>query len=176
MDKKLFYLIIFITAVSVCAGTFYQILISDTTSQLLISQLESTLEASNMSSVINKMFKSQLSLIIILLSSFIPVFLPAIFIIPVIKGFSYGFSAAMLISLSGIKGVLQVFITILPFAIIQIAVYALAGCLALSMRTAVHGKSVRRMKTERFIKLYLILAAALLIICILETCLQVLIL
>lgn len=176
MNKKLFYLIIFISAVSTCAGAFYQVFMSDTALRFLSGQLEDILQTSELTSVFNKILNAELSLLFILAASFVPIFIPAVFIIPAIKGFSYGFSSAMLISISGFKGIFQAFATLLPFALIQIGIFSFAGCLAFSMSSFQNGKSARKMKTERFLKLCLILSAVLFISCILETFLQVLIL
>jgi len=176
MNKKIFYLIIFFTAIGICTGTFYQIYISDSAASKLTADLEYILENAGISSVINKTFNAQLSLAAILSSSFIPIFLPAIFLIPVLKGFSYGFSSAMLIELYGLKGILYIMFTLLPFAVTQLIIYSLSGCLVIFMRQTVQRKNALKKYLRRFIIISLILSVILSISCILETFLQVLIL
>lgn len=137
INKKIFHLLLFITAIAMCTGAFFEVLMEGTGKEELMNMLSSNFSIENtfgFISILKTSFYSQFKMwLVLFLCPIIPIL---IFLCPsicIIKGLSIGFSSTMLIETFGIKGVLYILITIMPHSLIQLPVFCLLSTASIEM-------------------------------------------
>lgn len=135
INKRLVLLFLFLTAVGICTGAFFEVFMKGEGKQQLIEIMSSFFSAENSQSTFaafSSSFKTWLILFALLFFS--PVVLPLALlcpVIPLIRGFSMGFSATMLVEAFSLKGGWYIVTTMLPQSIVQIPVVCFLAALSL---------------------------------------------
>ena len=134
INKKLVLLFMFLTAVGICTGGFFEVFMNGEGKQQLIEIMSSFFSAENSQGTFAAFLNSfKTWLILLCLLFFSPVFPPLALlcpVIPLIKGLTMGFSATMLIEAFSVKGTWYIATTMLPQNIIQIPVMCFLAALS----------------------------------------------
>lgn len=137
MDRKIFIILLFITATGLCTGAFFEVFMSGAGKDQLISILENFFSGSPGSNLtffqsFLQSFKSNLVfLLLYFVSPIIVILLPLDGLYLFFKGLFTGFSATMLVEAFGIKGVYYTALTLLPSGLLQILLFSFLGMLSL---------------------------------------------
>jgi len=137
INKKLFFILLFLCSVALCAGSFFEVYMEGAGKEQLKDLLSSFLSENNNISFLRLFLenaKSWFLIWIILLSC--PILpLLAVYgpIICIIKGLSVGFSATMIVESFGLKGIWYILISIVPQNIIQLPITCLLSALSIKM-------------------------------------------
>ena len=137
INKKIFALLLFITAVSMCAGSFFEVLMIGAGKDQLMEFLSASFTLDNPFGFFPLLINSLKSNFKIYLFLFITPILPLLLIIyPFIcisKGLAVGFSSTMLIETFGISGIPYIITTIMPHSIMQILIFCLLSAVSIQM-------------------------------------------
>ena len=139
VNRKLFFVMLFIFAVGLCSGSFFEAYMQgEGKEQLkeLISVFFSSEESPAFAVAFLSSVKKWLLLSAVLfICPLLPLLMPAVPLIPLFKGLALGFSATILVETFGIKASLYILGTLVPQNIIQIPVLCFAA--AVSLETSV---------------------------------------
>ena len=128
IKNKSLYIILFLCTVSLCAGAFYEVFLTGQGKEQLMDILSNHYTPQQFT--FGKIFISNLAScfkiwFILFVCPIIPILGLASPLACIIKSFSLGFSATMLVETFGIKGIKYIFYTILPQGVIQLPIYVL---------------------------------------------------
>ena len=152
INYKLGVILLFALAVSICAGSFFEVSMTGVGKQQLENMLSGLLNsetgggnsgaAASFAGCFFRIFVK--NFIVIILGFISPVVLVTLPVLPsyiLLKGVSFGFSAAMTLEVAGIRGILYILTTLMPQNLIQFPVYCFLAALTL------HESSVRIKQT-----------------------------
>ncbi len=135
INKNVLYFLFFVTAISICTGSFFEVAMNGTGKDELMSILSTEITEENDISFFINLQKSFLPLLkiwaFLLLCPLIP---PIALICPFIcifKGLSVGFASTMLIEIFGTKGTLYILSTIMPHSILQLPLICILSSLSI---------------------------------------------
>ena len=137
MDKKIFIILLFITATGLCTGAFFEVFMSGEGKDQLISILENFFQNSRgsnltfLESFCQSFKRNFIFLFLYFLSPLLIVLLPLDGLYLFCKGLFTGFSATMLIEAFGIKGVYYTALTLLPSGILHTVLFSFLGTLSI---------------------------------------------
>lgn len=135
LNYKPIVVLLFALAVSICAGSFFEVSMTGDGKQQLENMLSGLLNAENggsenvqsTASFAGCFFRILAkNLVVIALAYISPVVLITLPVLPtfmLLRGLSFGFSAAMTLEVTGIRGILYIITTLLPQNLIQLPVY-----------------------------------------------------
>ncbi len=143
LNYKLIVVLLFALAVSICAGSFFEVSMTGDGKQQLENMLSGLLNAENghsenlqstasFAGCFFRIFAK--NLVVIALAYISPVVLITLPVLPtfmLLRGLSFGFSAAMTLEVTGIRGILYIITTLLPQNLIQLPVYCTLTALSL---------------------------------------------
>ena len=148
INYKLAVILLFALAVSICAGSFFEVSMTGEGKLQLENMLSGLLNsetgggnsgaAASFAGCFFRIFVK--NFIVIILGFISPVVLVTLPVLPsyiLLKGVSFGFSAAMTLEVAGIRGILYILTTLMPQNLIQFPVYCFLAALTL------HESSVR---------------------------------
>ena len=152
INYKLAVILLFALAVSICAGSFFEVSMTGEGKHQLENILSGLLNAETgggnsgaAASFAGCFFRIFVKNFIVTILGFIsPVVLVTLPVLPsyiLLKGVSFGFSAAMTLEVAGIRGILYILTTLMPQNLIQFPVYCFLAALTL------HESSVRIKQT-----------------------------
>lgn len=139
INYKGFLILLFLAGVGICAGSFFEVGLNESTKSALSSVLATLFQAgtdtlpklSDDPGCCTAAIKSVLLTCIIGFFSGALVFLlPLLPAYVLLKGISIGFSSAMLLEAFGAKGILYIAATLMPQNLIQLPVYCLLGTIS----------------------------------------------
>ncbi len=187
-NQRIIIILLFLAAVGICAGAFFEVYMSGEGKQQLTDILGGILNSTdegNSASLgecfINSLKSNILFLIAAYISPVIFITLPILPLFIMLKGISIGFSSAMTLEVIGIKGIAYLFIAVMPQNLIQIPVLCFLASMSLQAG-AINGKAAifpgntgarRKRKAlhfdaRRYSYIYIIGAALIIISCLLE--------
>lgn len=141
INYKLFLILLFIIAVGICTGSFFEAGMADNSKSGFFNALSNFFADSNAkdaeveASIVKSFFSSFCSFLPALLVGYLSAFLP--FLLPLVplyiftRGISVGFSAAAILETFGMKGVLYILTTLMPPHLIQLPVCCFLGILSM---------------------------------------------
>lgn len=134
INKKLTLIFMFLLAVGICAGSFFEVFMEGEGKQQLMDMLSGFFSGESTQSFRTAFFSCFKTWLMILAALFVcPLFPPLAVLcplIPLVKGLTLGFSATMLVETFGLKGGWYIISTIIPHSIIQIPVLCLLAALS----------------------------------------------
>lgn len=146
INHKVVVVLLFFLAVCICAGSFFEVSMTGAGKEHLEEMLSGLLNpensgsgdssAASFSACFLRVFLK--NLVIIALAFISPVVFITLPVLPayiLLRGLSFGFSAAMTLEVTGIRGILYILTALLPQNLIQFPVYCLLA--ALSLQTGV---------------------------------------
>ena len=143
LNYKPIVVLLFALAVSICAGSFFEVSMTGDGKQQLENMLSGLLNAENggsenvqsTASFAGCFFRILAkNLVVIALAYISPVVLITLPVLPtflLLRGLCFGFSAAMTLEVTGIRGILYIITTLLPQNLIQLPVYCALTALSL---------------------------------------------
>ena len=143
LNYRLIVVLLFAMAVSICAGSFFEVSMTGDGKQQLENMLSGLLnpeDAGSENTQITASFAGCFfrifakNLVVIALAYISPVVLITLPVLPtfmLLRGLSFGFSAAMTLEVTGIRGILYIITTLLPQNLIQLPVYCALTALSL---------------------------------------------
>ena len=136
MNKKIFFLLLFLTATGITTGCFFELLLSGSGKEELMGLLSSFLvDGSSSSSLPERILPKIAAGAAFLLPAFLLPLLPWLFPFHLIylfaKGFFLGFSSAMVLETLGARGLFYVAATMIPAQLLQFLLFALLLCFSL---------------------------------------------
>lgn len=149
INYRIISILLFSLAVSICAGSFFEASMTGSGKDSLENMLSGFLASGAAASFAECFFKVFVKNVVVLFLAFIS---PVIFItLPVLpayfllRGISFGFSAAMTLEVAGIRGVLHILASLVPQNLIQLPVYCFLAALsmescAMRIKAAAGGK------------------------------------
>ncbi len=168
INKKLVLIFLFLTAVGICTGAFFEVFMKGEGKQQLMEMMSSFFSAKdsqNGFAAFSSSFKTWLIITVVLF--FCPVLPPLVLLCPIIplaKGLTLGFSATMLIETFGTKGVWYIITTMIPQNILQIPVMCFLaalsfegtyiGCKSLSIKKR---RKINKNALQNYARQYLII-------------------
>ena len=186
-NKKIVFTLLFITAVSMVSGSFFEVYMSGLGKEQLMETLSLHFSSNNsdggfelFTASFFKVFKIWVYMFLCPIIPVLAIFCPFICIF---RGFSVGFSSTMLIEAFGIKGTLYILSTIAPHNIIQLPLFCiLSSCsLKMSLKTTkfylqknsrIRNKNVLQNDARHYLTMYLLSLLILLISCLIEAFLK----
>ena len=142
ISYKLAVILLFALAVSICAGSFFEVSMTGAGKQQLENMLSGLLNsetgggdtgaAASFAGCFFRIFVK--NFIVIILGFISPVVFVTLPVLPayiLLRGVSFGFSAAMTLEVAGIKGILYILTTLMPQNLIQFPVYCFLAVLTL---------------------------------------------
>lgn len=186
-EKKIIVALLFLTAVAMVSGCFFEIYMQGTGKDQLMDLLSihfSAEKGSNFSSVFITSFSSIMKIwLFLFLFPVIPILALLSPFICIFRGLSVGFSSTMLIETFGPKGALYIVSTIMPQSIIQLPVFCILCTYTLKMSIIITNYYLKRISRKRnknvlhttarhYIKVYLLSLAILIISCLIEAFLK----
>ena len=186
-NKKIVFILLFITAVSMVSGSFFEVHMSGLGKEQLMETLSLHFSANN-SEGFWALFTASFFKILkiwgyMLLCPIIPVLALFCPFICVFRGFSVGFSSTMLIEAFGMKGALYILSTITPHNIIQLPLFCILSSYTLKMsvkitkiylqkNNRIRNKNALQNDARHYLTIYLLSLLILLISCLIEAFLK----
>ena len=140
INYKIFGVFLFIIAVGICTGSFFETGMTDGSKSEFFDALISFFHAAGAGNTESKnfFFENFLSalgsflpvLLIGYVSAFLPILLPLIPLYIFTRGMSVGFSAAAILETFGLKGIGYILTTLMPPHFIQLPVFCFLGILS----------------------------------------------
>ena len=134
MDKRLFFVLLFMAATGFATGVFFEINLSGTGKDQLMERLSEyfsagnslpdTAESSFTDSFLQNMKGGLLFWLVCFLSPVLPVLLPVILLFLFLRGLFLGFSAAMVMETFGLAGTEYLMAAIVPSGLLQMLLFA----------------------------------------------------
>ncbi|MCI8610257.1 MAG: hypothetical protein HFE73_11485 [Firmicutes bacterium] len=129
MDKKIFLTLLFLTAIGLCTGAFFEVFMTGEGKVQLADALTSILhtdaEAIDPLPAFWQTFSgSFLFLLVCFFSPLLFPILPFAVLYLILMGLSMGFSATMLIETMGLEGLYYIFLTLLPSGLLQVFLFS----------------------------------------------------
>lgn len=141
INYKLFLLLLFIIAVGICTGSFFEAGMADNSKSGFFDALSNffaTSDSKNADGEVSlvKNFLSSFgsflpALLVGYLSAFLPLLLPLVPLYIFTRGISVGFSAAAILETFGLRGILYILTTLMPPHLIQLPVFCFLGILSM---------------------------------------------
>ena len=135
INKKLTLIFLFLMAVGICTGSFFEVFMKGEGKQQLMDMMSGFFAGESTQSFSTAFFGGFKTWLIILVVLFAcPLFPPLCALcplIPLIKGLTLGFSATMLVETFGLKGGWYIISTMLPHSLIQIPVLCVLAAVSL---------------------------------------------
>lgn len=183
INKKLFWIYLFIFAVGLCAGSFFEIFMTGAGKDQLMEALSGFFTDGGSSSFLSAFLRCAKTWLIITAVLFFSPLVPPLAVcgpfICIAKGMSAGFSAAMLAETFGLQGGWYILSTLVPHSLIQIPVMCamasvsaeitfmvLKALLAKKRRSAI--KNALRIHARQYLMLFAASAALLGVSCVIE--------
>ena len=186
LNYKPIVVLLFALAVSICAGSFFEVSMTGDGKQQLENMLSGLLNAENggsenvqsTASFAGCFFRILAkNLVVIALAYISPVVLITLPVLPtfmLLRGLSFGFSAAMTLEVTGIRGILYIITTLLPQNLIQLPVYCALTALSLQAgavrikRTAGKKRNAMQLDARRYSLIFLTGLGIIILSCLLE--------
>ena len=133
---RLFLFFLFLLAVGICSGAFFEVFLSGSVKDRLSGMLGSFLLAdaeSTGSFAACFWYACRRELLAWVLCTVSPLFLPLLLLLPffvLAKGFAVGFAAAMILESLGLRGVTGIALTLLPQNLLQMPLLCLLAAVA----------------------------------------------
>ena len=168
----LIVILLFALAVSICAGSFFEVSMTGQGKEELENLLGSMLQTDNGAGentgsslsfgrcFISLFVKNLLVLIMACISPAVFVTLPVLPVFILLRGVAFGFSASMTIEVAGLKGILYIVTALLPQNLIQLPVYCFLASLSLDtgiqriMQFSGRKRKALHMDARRYILLF----------------------
>lgn len=135
INKKVTLILLFLLAVGICSGSFFEVYMQGAGKDQLMELLSGFFSSEGTQSFHIVFFNCLKTWLLIFILLFLcPLFPPLAILcpaIPLIKGLTLGFSATMLIETFGFKGVWYILSTMLPHSLIQIPVLCALSAISL---------------------------------------------
>lgn len=168
INKKITFAMLFIFAVGICSGAFFEIYMKGEGKTQLMDLLSGLFSGTFKQGFFSTFWNSFRTWVVMLLIAFLVPFFPPFTAIcpflPMIKGLTLGFSATMLVEAFGVKGTWYIISTILPQNLIQVPLL----CILIGLSTSKATKKALRSGTRTYLLYYGFGAALILISCLLE--------
>ena len=182
MNKKIFFLLLFLAATGMTTGCFFEILLSGSGKEQLMDYLGSFLasegsETSLWESFFRKAAGGAFFLLTALLLPLFPWLAPLHLLFLFFRGFFLGFSSAMVLEALGMKGILYIAVTLVPAELLQLLLFAALFCLSLQEYQRLHHRRKGSRKAPQiftagpYLYTYAAGLAALFLICLLQSAL-----
>lgn len=139
LNCRLLAVLLFALAVSICAGSFFEVFmtgegkvhIENMLGSLLSSDSSENQNLSAFSGCFIKIFvKNMLVLLLAYLSPAILITMPVLPSFMLLRGMAFGFSAAMTLDVAGLKGIFYILTVLMPQNLIQFPVYCILSVLS----------------------------------------------
>lgn len=137
INEKLVMFTLFALAVSICAGSFFEVFMTGEGKQQLESALESVLNSDTSGSAsfgacfLKTLGRNALVLLLALISPAVIITLPVLPVFILAQGLSIGFSAAMTLEVAGLKGIVYILTALLPQNLIRLPVYCVLSAVSI---------------------------------------------
>jgi len=168
VNKKVTLIMLFIFAVGLCSGAFFEIYMKGEGKTQLMDMLLGLFSGDLGQSFFSTFWNSFRTWIIMLLIAFAVPFVPPLVaacpLLPMIKGLTLGFSSTMLIETFGVKGAWYIISTILPQNLLQIPVL----CILIGFSMSSVTKKALRSDARAYITYYGAGTVLIFISCLLE--------
>ena len=186
-NKKIVFTLLFITAVSMVSGSFFEVYMSGLGKEQLMETLSLLFSNKSTDGFLSLFIASFFDIfkiwVYMLLCPIIPVLALFSPFICVFRGFSAGFSSTMLIEAFGMKGTLYILSTIIPHNIIQLPLLCILSCVSLKMSLKVtrlyiqksnrnRNKNALQKDARHYLTIYFVSLLILLISCLIEAFLK----
>lgn len=193
LNRKIFFVFVFIFAVGVCAGSFFEVFMTGTGKDQLMDALSGFLSKEggdiSFSTEFFNCYRTWLLIcVFMMICPLLPPLTAAVPVICLLKGLSFGFSATMLVETFGLKGGWYILCTMLPHSLIQIPVMCFLACLSagaahMVMSSFLSGmkrrasrrdklKTVLRQNAGQYVIIFAAAALCLAVSCVIETLLN----
>ncbi len=153
INKKIFFPLMLITAISMCAGAFFEVFMEGVGKEELMELLSSHFsvdQSFGFISILKNSFLSQIKTwFILFMCPIIPILALICPFICITKGLSVGFSSTMLVETFGFKGAFYILTTIMPQNLIQIPIFCLLSTLSIQMSVLVFNYYVYKTNRKR---------------------------
>lgn len=153
INKKVFLVFLFITAISMCAGAFFEVFMEGIGKEQLMDLLSSNFSEDQSFGFIPLLKSSFFAVIkpwaFLLISPLIPLLAVTYPMICIIKGFSVGFSSTMLIEAFGTKGIFYIISTIMPQNVLQLPIFCLLSVVSMRMASIILRLYINIIKKRR---------------------------
>ncbi|MBR4410808.1 MAG: hypothetical protein IKT31_05750 [Firmicutes bacterium] len=136
MNKKVFFLLLFLAATGMTTGCFFELLLSASEKEELMTLLAGFLGGKGSASSLPEhiLSKAAAGTVLLVPAFFLPL-IPWIIPFPLIylffRGFVLGFSASMVMETLGFKGLFYITVTLIPAELLQLLLFALLLCCSL---------------------------------------------
>ncbi len=168
VNKKITWTMLFIFAVGLCSGAFFEIYMKGGGKAQLMELLSVLLSGDTGQGFFSTFWNSLRTWLIMLSITFFVPYVPPLAIIcpflPMIKGLTLGFSATMVVETFGVKGTWYIISTILPQNLLQIPVFCILIGISMSNAT----KKALRSNARLYLTYYGMGACLIFISCLLE--------
>lgn len=136
MNKKVFFLLLFLTATGMTTGCFFELLLAGSGKDELMNLLGNVFDGkAEVLSLPRHMFSQMAAAAAFIIPAFFLPLLPWLFpyhlIFMSVKGFVLGFSTAMILETFGSKGLLYTAVTVIPAQLMQVLLFAFLFCFSL---------------------------------------------
>ena len=136
MNKKVFFLLLFLTAIGMTTGCFFELLLSGSGKEELMSLLGSFLGSNKGSSapaehIFSKIAAGAAFVLPAFLLPLLPWLMPFHLIYLFGRGFFLGFSSAMVLETFGARGLFYIAVTLIPAQLLQFLLFAFLLCCSL---------------------------------------------
>ena len=142
-DYKTVVILLFALAVSICAGSFFEVSMTGQGKEELEKLLENLLSSNDglsddagYSMSFGRCFAGVFvkNFLVLIMAYFAPVIFITLPVLPVfilLRGMAFGFSAAMTLEVAGLKGIIYIITALMPQNLIQLPVYCFLAALSL---------------------------------------------
>lgn len=136
MNKKVFFLLLFLSATGVTTGCFFELLLSVNEKEELMTLLAGFLGGKvSESSLPEQIFSKAAAGTVFLVPAFflplVPWMIPFHLLYLFLRGFFLGFSASMVLEALGLKGLFYIAVTLIPAELLQFLLFSLLLCCSL---------------------------------------------
>ena len=155
MNKKVFFLVLFLAATGMTTGCFFELMLSGSEKNELMNILSSFLDSGNTGvnfseHILPKAAAGAVFLIPAFFLPLVPCMFPFHLIYLFLRGFFLGFSASMILETLGLKGVLYIAATLIPAELLQLLLFTLLLCCSLQKYHHLHHRKKGSRKAPQF--------------------------
>ncbi len=130
MNKKVFFLVLFLAATGMTTGCFFELMLSGSGKDELMNILSSFLDSGAPGSIFSEHIlpKTAAGAVFLIPAFFLPLIpwvLPFHLIYLFFRGFFLGFSVSMVLETLGLKGLFYIAVTLIPAELLQFLLFAL---------------------------------------------------
>lgn len=184
INYKLIVILLFSLAVSICAGSFFEVAMTGAGKQQLENMLSGLLNPDSESGgsikasfavcFLHIFVRNLIVIALAFISPGVFITLPVLPAYILLRGLSFGFSAAMTLEVAGIKGILYILTALLPQNLVQLPVYCFLATVSLQVgalrikQFSGHKRSTPHLDARRYYMIFIAGLGIITLSCLLE--------